>query len=78
MTGKPVFIAYARGGEYPAGSDSEALDFQSTYLEFILGFIGFADIRKVVIEPTLAGGPDTANEKRRAAVLAAQDAARAF
>jgi len=78
VTGKPVFIAYARGGEYPAGTEGEAFDFQTKYLEFILGFIGFTDFRRVVVEPTLAGGPDTAEEKRKAAIREAQDAAKAF
>lgn len=78
VTGKPVFIAYARGGEYPPGSEGEALDFQTKYLEFILGFIGFTDFARVVVEPTLAGGPDTAKERREAAILEAEDIAKAF
>jgi FMN-dependent NADH-azoreductase len=78
VTGKPVFIAYARGGEYQPGSEGEALDFQTKYLEFILGFIGFTDFTRVVVEPTLAGGPDTATEKREAAIAEAQDIAKTF
>lgn len=78
VEGRPVFIAYARGGEYSPGSDSEAFDFQSRYLEHELGFIGFTDIGKVVVEPTLAGGPDTATEKRDAAIRAATEAAITF
>lgn len=64
VTGRPVFISYARGGAYPAGTPAEGWDFQKRYLEHILGFIGFTDIRSVVVEPTLAGGPDTAQAKR--------------
>jgi FMN-dependent NADH-azoreductase len=76
--GKPVFIAYARGGEYPPGTGAEDLDFQTRYLEHELGFIGFTDIRKVVVEPTLAGGPDTAAEKQAAAISSATEAAGRF
>ncbi len=78
VTGRPIFIAYSRGGEYPPGSDSEAFDFQTKYLEFILGFIGFTDIRKVVIEPTLTGGADLAKERRQAAIAKAKEMARSF
>ncbi len=75
---KPVFIAYARGGEYKSGSPAEAFDLQKRYLELILGFMGFKDIRAVVVEPTLAAGPDTANERRAAAVEKARKMAAEF
>ena len=52
VTGKPVFVALARGGEYPAGSPGEAWDFQPKYLKTALGFIGFTDIRMAMAEPT--------------------------
>jgi FMN-dependent NADH-azoreductase len=52
VTGKPAVLVLARGGSY--GSDP-ASDFQRPYLEMILRFIGFTDIRSVLIEPTLAG-----------------------
>lgn len=54
VTGKPVVLIYSRGGAYGAGSGGEALDFQKTYMETILKFIGFKDIQSIVIEPTLA------------------------
>ncbi|MHC4574618.1 MAG: FMN-dependent NADH-azoreductase [Planctomycetota bacterium] len=78
VTDKPAFIVYARGGEYPGGTAQEAFDLQKRYLELILGFIGFTDIRSVVIEPTLAGGPDTATKKRDEAVERARQTAREF
>lgn len=78
VTGKPIFIAYARGGEYPPGSDSEGFDFQTKYLEMILVFIGFADIRRLIIEPTLMGGPEVAKEKREAALAKAGEMAKLF
>lgn len=78
VTGKPAWVAYARGGEYPLGSDSEAFDFQTKYFEHILGFIGFTDIRTLVVEPTLADGPDTAKDKRLAAKGKAREMAISF
>jgi FMN-dependent NADH-azoreductase len=74
---KPLFIAYSRGGAYPPGTESEAFDFQTKYLEFILGFMGLRDVRKVVIEPTL-GGPDLAKEGKQAAIAAAEEMAKSF
>ena len=74
---KPVFIAYSRGGAYPPGTESEAFDFQTKYLEFILGFMGLREVRKVIIEPTL-GGPDVAKESKRAAIAAAEQIAKSF
>jgi FMN-dependent NADH-azoreductase len=78
VTGKPVFVAYARGGAYPAGTEMEALDFQKKYLELALGFMGLTDIRSVVIEPTLAEGPETAAKSKAAAITAAREIAKAF
>ena len=54
ITGKPVFIAYARGGAYPPGSESESYDMQVPYLEHVLGFMGFTDIRRIIVEPTVS------------------------
>jgi FMN-dependent NADH-azoreductase len=77
VTGKPVFVSCARGGEYPPGSPTEPFDFQTKYLDGWLGFIGFTDIRKLVIEPTLAD-PDIADQKRAAAIEKAHEMARTF
>lgn len=78
VTGKPVFVAYARGGEYPVGTPGEAFDFQKKYLELALGFIGLTDIKSVVIEPTLMGGPDVAAAKQADAIVKAQAIAKTF
>jgi FMN-dependent NADH-azoreductase len=78
VTGKPAFVTYSRGGEYPAGTDSEVYDFQKRYFETVLGFIGFTEIQSVVIEPTLMGGPETAAEKRNQAIAEAKKAAVGF
>ena len=65
---KPLLAVYARGGEYAAGSETEAFDLQTKYIELIFGFIGFEDIRSVVVEPTLQGGPDVAKSKEQEAI----------
>ncbi|MBN2137410.1 MAG: NAD(P)H-dependent oxidoreductase [Sedimentisphaerales bacterium] len=63
---KPVFVAYARGGEYKG--QAQAVDFQKKYFEHLLGFIGFKDIRSVVVEPTLAGGQEIAKQRVQEAI----------
>jgi FMN-dependent NADH-azoreductase len=75
---KPIFIAYARGGEYKSGSDSEAFDLQKRYLELILAFIGFSNIHSVVVEPTLAAGTDVAKQRQDEAVKKAREMATQF
>lgn len=78
VTGKPVFIAYARGGQYPPGTPAEDFDLQKKYLELILKFIGFSDIRSVTVEPTLEAGPEVAQTKRQQAITLAREMARSF
>jgi len=53
ITGKSATLILARGGEYSSSAEAGAMDFQKTYMEMILGFIGFQDIQTVLIEPTL-------------------------
>jgi FMN-dependent NADH-azoreductase len=76
VTGKPVLAIYSRGGAYGPGTGAEGFDFQKSYLEAILKFIGFTDTRSIVIEPTLAT-PELKDQtvkqgKELAASLAAQ------
>lgn len=78
VTGKPILIAYARGGAYPPGTPAEGYDLQTKYLELILGFIGFTDIRRIIVEPTLEAGPEVAQAKRQAAIAQARDMAKNF
>ncbi len=78
VTGKPVFVAYASGGEYAPGTPGESLDFQKKYLETALGFIGFEKIQTIAVEPTLAQGPDVAKAKREAAIERAKNMAKEF
>lgn len=78
VTGKPILMAYARGGQYPPGSPGEAFDLQTKYVELIFRFMGFTDIRSLVVEPTLEGGPEVAKQKRAAAMTQAREMARDF
>ena len=55
VTGKKAFIAYARGGEYAAGSGTEGLDHQKPWFNFALNFIGITDLTTVEIDGTLYG-----------------------
>jgi FMN-dependent NADH-azoreductase len=75
VTGKPVVAIYARGGEY---AEAAHLDMQKPYLETILGFIGLTDVRSIVIEPTLAGGPEVATERLEQAAAKARELAKSF
>lgn len=78
ITGKPVVGIYARGGAYPAGTPGEAYDLQKRYMEQILGFIGFTDIRSFVVEPTLLEGPAAAKKRVDAILPELREAAKTF
>ena len=78
VAGKPMLVVYARGGEYPVGSQAEAFDLQRKYVELILGFMGFKNLQSVVVEPTLQGGPDVAAAKRQDAIDKAKKIAADF
>ncbi len=58
VTGKPAALVYARGGAYKAGTDTGSFDLQKAYMELILGFIGFTDIKSIVVEPMLMSTPE--------------------
>lgn len=75
---KPVFVAYARGGRYPPGSEQEAFDLQKKYLELILAFVGLNNIRLVAVEPTLAEGPEVAQKQKAEAIEKAKGIALTF
>lgn len=78
VTGRPIMIICARGGAYPEGTAAAAYDLQTAYLRLILQFIGFTDLRWLMIEPTLEQGPEVAKEKRRQAMEKARELAREF
>jgi len=60
VTGRPVVLVLARGGAYGSGTGAEAYDHQAGYLRAVFGFMGFTDIRTVLVEPTLHRGPEGA------------------
>ncbi len=72
-----TFIAYARGGEYAQGGPLETYNFQSTYLEFELGFIGITDVQSVAVQPTLRG-PEATQKAKDEAMRSALDLVRTF
>ncbi|EMI45668.1 FMN-dependent NADH-azoreductase [Rhodopirellula sp. SWK7] len=76
VTGKPIAVVYARGGAY-GSDDAKGMDFQKSYMEMLLGFIGFTDIQSIVIEPTLAA-PDDVAATEAAAIEAAKSLAMTF
>ena len=78
VTGRPAILILARGGEYQPGTEAAAFDFQRPYLETILGFIGFTDVSTIVVEPTLQGGPEVAEQKLAEAITEAREQARTF
>ena len=77
VTGTPVAVIYTRGGEYSSSEPARGLDFQKPYLETLLRFVGFADIRSIVVEPTL-GDPKTVENAKSAAAEEAKRVAEAF
>ncbi len=78
IVNKPLLAVYARGGAYPAGTPEDAYDQQIRYLEQVFGFIGFANIGRVVVEPTLAQGEQAAQEAVAAAITQAKQLAITF
>ena len=72
LAGKKTVAIYARGGEYIEGTPGEAMDFQKKYLDTILGFIGLTDVVSIIAEPTLASGPDAAQDALKRAIATAQ------
>lgn len=76
VTGKPIAVVYARGGAY--GSDeAKGMDLQKGYMDLLLGFLGFTDVRSIVFEPTL-GAPDDVAATEAAITKKAQAIAAAF
>ncbi|MFZ5658299.1 MAG: FMN-dependent NADH-azoreductase [Pseudomonadota bacterium] len=77
VTGKPATVIHARGGAYGAGTGAEGFDFQKPYVENWLRFIGFTDVRSILVEPTLAQ-PETAANAREQALEEARAVAVGF
>ena len=77
LKNKKAFVVYARGGDYPAGSEREAFNFQAPYLEVMLGFMGITDVVTVAVEPTL-GGIELRDAARDKALEKAREVAAGF
>lgn len=75
---KPALVVYARGSAYPVGSETEAFDMQTKYMQLALGFIGFENIQSIVVEPTLMGEPDETSKLLETSVHTAQSLAKSF
>ena len=71
VTGKPAAVIYARGGAY-SDDATQGLDFQKTYMDLLLGFIGFEDIHSILIEPTLGDAESVRSVRELAARKAAE------
>lgn len=72
VSSKPAVLICARGGAYGPETQASAMDFQRSYMELILGFIGFKDIRAILVEPTLQGGAQAAEKARQEAIALAR------
>ncbi len=72
--GKPICLILARGASY---DNDSPIAFQKRYLEFILGFIGFTDIKTVICQPMLAD-EETVKKAQEAAITNAKSIAAAF
>ena len=65
VSDRPATVVYSRGGAYGPDSGADQGDFQKSYFDSLLRFIGFSDIENIVIEATQA--KPEAVEKARAA-----------
>ena len=77
VTGRPAAVLYARGGRYGDEAGAAQRDFQKSYFDMILRFMGFTSIESVLIEPTQAR-PDQADAARATATARAEELARRF
>lgn len=73
LKGRKLLAVYARGGAYPAGTPAEAFDLQIRYIEQIFGFMGFGPMFRVVVEPTIAGGEQAAQQAVQTAIQQAMN-----
>ena len=74
---RPAIVIYSSGGEYGEGSGVEFMDFQQSYMETWLKFIGFDQIQKFDV-PRTVYGPDAAAASENAAIEKAVEFARSL
>lgn len=77
LTGKPAVIVYSSGGGYRPGSGAEAYDLQKPYMKTWLQFIGFKDIREIVVDATL-GDPAKAKQTEASCLKEASEIAKNY
>ncbi|MDD5459282.1 MAG: NAD(P)H-dependent oxidoreductase [Phycisphaerae bacterium] len=75
---KPLLVVYARGGSYESGTAAAQFDLQKKYIETIFGFVGFTDIRTIIIEPTLQAESDLLKQRQMRAIEKAEKMAEIF
>ncbi len=75
---KPAVVVYSHGGRYAPGTPTEPYNKQTPYVQQILGFMGITDVTSIIVEPTLAEGPDAAKQARIDAIEKAQQLAKDF
>lgn len=78
VTDRPVACIYARGGSFGPDSGAEGLDHQKSYMDTVLGFMGFRNILSLLVEPTLMGEPDLIEESLAAVRRQAWESGLAF
>jgi FMN-dependent NADH-azoreductase len=66
LTGKPLTVIAAQGGQYTPGSPTAAFDFQEPYLRHILGVLGFKDITFIRADRQLYGEAPAAQSRTEA------------
>lgn len=76
VTDRPAVLLLARGGAYPNGTVNAQYDMQKPYLEAILRYIGFTDIRTVVLDKTLSVGVEVVEAEVQKALAQAIELAR--
>lgn len=74
LKNKRAVVTYARSGEYPLGSP---IDFQRSYIEFWLKFIGIEAISTIVLEG-LAAPPEEVSKRTELALSQARELAQTF
>lgn len=77
VKGKPVVLVYSSGGSYRPGSGAEGYDMQKNYMKLWLQFIGFKDIREIIVDGTL-GDPAKAKQIENDCLKKASEMAKTF
>ncbi|TXS89493.1 FMN-dependent NADH-azoreductase [Parahaliea maris] len=82
LKGKSLQLILSRGSEYrpgfPRQEDGIKTDYQSAYLRHIAAFLGFEDVREIILQPMDAKGPAHAATVLEQALQAARAAGAAF